>query len=153
MNGTAEAGKRGPQPSLRFVRIHALSRAAVAFVWIYHGLVPKLIFRDPVESEALVAGGFDVETSARLVAAAGWVEFVFGLLVLAFWRSRWPLIGTIALMAAALVGVTATVPHQLVGAFNPVSLNLLMIALSAVGLLALRGITARDAAVRWQQDG
>lgn len=72
-----------PALSLRMAVVHALARWTTAFVWIYHGLVPKLIVNDPVESEALIASGFGVHTAERLVQVAGWAELLFGVLVLA----------------------------------------------------------------------
>ena len=118
-------------------RTHAIARLALAAVFFYHGLVPKLLFDHPDEAAPLLDGGFSPEEAWRLVRAAGIGEILFAAVLLVAWRSAWPLIVTIVLMIVALVGVATTTPRLLVAAFNPVSLNLCVIALAAIDLLNL----------------
>jgi len=117
-------------------RIYAIARGAVAGVWFYHGLVPKLIVRHPDEAAPLLDAGFSAARAAGMVRAAGVAEIAMAILLLVFWRWRGGFWVTIVLMAVALAGVAFTTPRLLGMAFNPVSLNLSMIALSAIGLQA-----------------
>ncbi len=118
--------------ALRENRVYTIARSAVAFVWIWHGLVPKLIANDPVEASPLLDLGFDRETAWGIVTASGIGEIIFGLLILILWRQKWPLLLTIVAMSGLLLGVFGTSPELLLGAFNPVTLNLSVIALAAI---------------------
>ena len=117
---------------IRKNRVYAIARITVAFIWIWHGLVPKLIANDPVEASPLLAMGLDDETAWSIVTATGVGEILFGLLILILWRQRWPLLLTIAAMAGLLVGVFFTSASLLLGAFNPLTINLAVMALSAI---------------------
>ena len=96
----------------RIRRIHMVARGTLAFAWIWHGLVPKLIRRHPD-------------------------EITFGLLLFFLRRARRPLWLTMIAMSGLLLGVLATAPELIGGAFNPVTLNVLMIAIAAIALLSI----------------
>jgi uncharacterized membrane protein YphA (DoxX/SURF4 family) len=129
-----------PATTMRQSLIYGISRIAVALVWIYHGLIPKLLFAHPDESALLLAGGISSDhlTTARTLLGIG--EIAFGLVLLLFWNARFLFIATIALMIVALLAVAAQAPEYLVAAFNPLTLNIAVVALSAIGLLAARGL-------------
>lgn len=133
-----------PAVSLHRSLLHALARAAVAGVWVYQGAIPKLIFQHADELAMIRQAGVLEEAAPIVLLMVGWGEVVFGLAVLVFARSRWPFVLTIFLMLVATLGVAIHSPHFLVAAFNPLSLNLLMMAMSVVGLLSLGDLpTAR----------
>lgn len=122
-----------PEVSRRFAVTYAFFRCALAFVWIYQGLVPKLIFRDASELRMLSDAG--IGSSSPIVFAIGAAEVCFGLAMLVLWRRRWPLWLTILAMTVATAVVAFYSPAFLTAAFNPVTLNLAVAALAAVGLL------------------
>ena len=142
--------EEGLDPSRAFRQwlVHALSRLSVASVWIYHGVVPKLIARHADEIALVRAAGVSEDAVAPVLIAAGAAEIGLGLTVLVCWRQRWPLGLTIVLMAAALFGVAVTAPQHLSAAFNPVSLNLSVACLAAVGWLTCRGLPEAAHCVR-----
>lgn len=115
--------------------IYSLSRLTVAFVWLYHGLVPKLIYRDPGELKMLRDAGVSSSHLLEVVSLLGSIEICFALILIIFWRSRWPLWLTIIAMVSAILGVAVSSPGFLTAAFNPFSLNLAVAALAAVSLL------------------
>lgn len=115
--------------------VHALARMTLAFIWVYHGLVPKLIVMHPDELLPLLNAGFSQPLAALGVAAAGLAEIVFGLALLVFWNYRPLLLASIPLMLLALLGVGITAPELLTAAFNPVTLNLSVIALSLIAYI------------------
>jgi hypothetical protein len=121
-----------PVASLRFAAIHAVARAAIGFTWIWHGLVPKLIFADAAERSMLGESGLPVE----LLPVIGAVEIFAGLAALGLWRWRPYFILNALAMLAALGAAAVHSPAYLTAAFNPVTLNLGMIALSVAGYLA-----------------
>jgi hypothetical protein len=131
--------ERGVEPAgaARRALVHALAASAVAFVWLWHGVVPKLLGPHPDELAMLTEAGVAEPWATWLTLAAGVAETLFGLAFLPLSRRRWPWLLTIALMAAATVGVVATSPHRALAAFGPVSLDLAVAALAAIGLLSL----------------
>lgn len=70
-------------------RLHAsLARWGLALLFLYHGIVPKLLWLSPGELEMIRAHGFE---QARLLAAlAGVAEVVLALALLVVRRRRWP---------------------------------------------------------------
>ncbi len=130
-----EAGVE-PRRAARRALIHALASLAVAFVWVWHGAVPKLAGPHEDEIALLAVVGLPEPWLAPLTRLAGVLEVGFGLAFVPCARRRWPWLLTIVLMAAAMVGVLLTSPALALAPFNPVTLNLTVAALAAVGLLA-----------------
>lgn len=118
--------------------IHRTATAAVAFVWVWHGLVPKLLGPHPDELALLADGGVPQAWVVPLTLAAGWAELALGIVFPFVARRRWPWLLTIALMLLALAGVLATAPERALTSFNPVTLNVPVALLGAIGLLSLR---------------
>jgi uncharacterized membrane protein YphA (DoxX/SURF4 family) len=147
--------EKGIDPAVSRQRslIHALARIALAFVWLYHGAVPKLFHQHADELAMFQQAGISAATAPLVVQAVGWIEVSFGLATLFMFHQRWPLVATIALMLAVTVGVACNSPHYLGAAFNPVTLNVLMIALALVGLLASRDLPSARNCLRKQPKG
>ncbi len=121
-----------PESSAAAALIHAVARVSIAFVWIWHGLVPKLLYPSPDEVEMLTAASLPIQ----LLPFIGLGEIAIGILALATWRWRFFFIGNVILMVAALTSVALQSPAYLFAAFNPVSLNAAVIALSIAGYIA-----------------
>lgn len=132
-----------PEVSRRNALVHGVARAALAFVWLFYGLVPKLLLLHPDE-RALAAGVFPPELAATVVLAVGLAEVGLGLALLLRWRSRWPLVASAVLPAALASAAAVSVPDVFLGPFSPVPLVAAMAGLAVVGYLAGRVIpTAR----------
>jgi DoxX-like protein len=127
-----------PEVSRKFAIANAVSRSALAFVWIYQGLVPKILYRDAGELGMLRDAGLLLSPSSRAPSIIGAVEICFGLAMLVLWRQRWPLWCTILAMGLATGVVALFSPRFLTAAFNPVALNVSVAALAAIGLLTAR---------------
>lgn len=127
-----------PEVSQDRALVYSIARATVAFIWLYHGLVPKLLYCDAIELDLVHRIGTPVSQSATAVTVAGWAEVLFSLLLLVLWRQKWPLWLTIATMLVGIPIVAIDAPAYLGAAFNPVTLNLGLAALSAIGLIAGR---------------
>ncbi len=117
-------------------RIHAVARVCLAFVFAWHGIVPKLWRRSPDELIMLTASGIPDATAGPLLTAIGVAEVVWAVALLLLWRSRGILVATAVAMAITLVGVAVTSPQYVAHAFNPLTLNLSVIALCAVAWLS-----------------
>jgi hypothetical protein len=126
-----------PDSALRLALVYTVSRFTVATVFLYQGLVPKLLARDPDELRMLGRIGLGDGDSGGAMQVVGAFELGLSLVLFVFWRSRWPLVLSIGLMPVALLGVGLTAPEYLSRAFNPVSLNLGVAALGVAALAAL----------------
>ncbi len=124
-----------PEVSRDRTFVYALSRLTVAFVWLYHGLVPKLIYRNPDELNMLHAAGIPNSRLLAAMASLGFIEVCVALVFVIFWKSRWPLWFTLIAMISAVLAVGITSPNFLTAAFNPVTLNLSVATLAVIGLL------------------
>jgi hypothetical protein len=137
-----------PAASLRHSIAYAISRFTVAFVWIYQGLVPKLMFRNADELAMLHRMVTSDSTARRLCVAIGIFELGLGLTMVFLWRSLAPLWFTLAAMLVATAAVAVQSPRYLTAAFNPVSLNASVFALAAVALLLCRDLPCARRCIR-----
>lgn len=131
----AELGQT-PEASMNFALIHGLARITLAFIWLWHGLIPKLIYRQIDERTMLGQAGIPLEWLPWI----GVLEIGLGLLVLFTWNRRVVFVVNGLLMVAATIAVTINSPAYLKAAFNPVTLNLAVIALCIVGWISSRSL-------------
>ncbi len=110
-------------------------RFAVAFVWIYQGLVPKLLGPHEDELAMNLALGISPAQATLVSYVAGSLEIALGVLVLILHRQRWPLWLSIILMGLLLAYAAVATPGLLAAAFNPVTINVAVAALALVALL------------------
>jgi hypothetical protein len=118
--------------------IHIVARLSLAFVFAYHGLVPKLLTHHRDEIAMLRDLGTSVGRVNTALTAFGIAEVVFAFSLLLFWRRRWPLYLCIAAMFFGTIGVIVSSPRFITAAFNPVSLDTAVACLAAVNLLVLK---------------
>lgn len=116
------------QQILKFIHI------SLAGLWIYQGLIPKLLFTSPDEIAVWQWIGLSLEHATWAGQASGFAEILFGLLFI-FAPSKYlhylSMLGLFFLLL--LIGVL--IPDTLIRAFNPVVMNLAMISLSAIALM------------------
>jgi len=133
-----------PEVSMRMAWIHALARLGIAFIWLWQGLVPKLMFASAGEQAMTAAAGIPL----RLLPAIGALEVSFAAATLFFWRWRTLFLWNVLAMAGALIAVAAQSPSYLVAAFNPVTLNVGMIVLSMTGYVSAAGLPTASRCLR-----
>jgi uncharacterized membrane protein YphA (DoxX/SURF4 family) len=127
----AETGQP-PESTLTLALIHAVARLSIATIWIWHGFVPKLLYRQIDEQKMLAQTGL----SSDLLPWLGVLEILVGALILYGWNWRFVFLANAVLMVPATVAVAINSPVYLKAAFNPVTLNLALIALSVAGWLS-----------------
>lgn len=128
-----------PATARRSAIMHGIARIVLAFIWLYHGLVPKLLLTQHDEVVLLLNSGVSPGNVHLVMRLLGLAEVAFGVLILVTWRQRWPFLATIFLLLLATTGVALTSPQYLGAAFNPVTLNVAVIALALIGFLASAG--------------
>ncbi|HEY6338810.1 MAG TPA: DoxX-like family protein [Candidatus Sulfotelmatobacter sp.] len=124
-----------PEVSRDRALIYTLTRLTLAFVWLYHGVVPKLLYHNADELRMLSDAGVPGAYLSRVASGFGWLEICLGLVFIVLWRARWPLWFTIAAMVAATVGVGLRSPSYFSAAFNPLTFNLALAVLAICGLV------------------
>jgi hypothetical protein len=130
--------EQGIDPALSLQRwlLSIVTRVTLAFVFVYHGVVPKLIHRSPDEVRLLTAAGLTPAAARQALPFIGIAELALGAALLAGWRTRRLYAAIMLLMGAATAGVALLAPDLLAAAFDPVTLNVSVAALAAVGLIA-----------------
>jgi hypothetical protein len=133
-----------PEISMRFAAIHGLCRITIAAVWFWHGLVPKLLFHDADEQIMLVRAGL----TTSWLPWIGVTELGIAVLVLLTWRWRSMFLFQVVLMVVALLAVTLQSSMYLTHAFNPVTLNLMVIVLAVIGWVASADLPSASRCLR-----
>ncbi|MGH9544216.1 MAG: DoxX-like family protein [Terriglobales bacterium] len=128
-----------PEASWDRSLIYLVARGTMAFIWLYHGLVPKLLYHNAIELDLLsrVTPASQVHAA---VTVAGLIEVLFSFLLVALWRHRWPLWLTLGLMLLGIPAVAITAPRYFSAAFNPLTLNIGLAALAAIAIIARRDL-------------
>ncbi|WAJ35598.1 DoxX-like family protein [Pseudomonas sp. GOM7] len=129
----------------RLVRIAWLARLALAAVFLWHGLVPKILWLSPDEVAMIGAHGLPDHpwfAPGLIAAVGGTAEILLGIALLTVRRQRWPLLVAGLILLVLLLDVALLSPHLLLQAFNPLSTNLAALALCAVAWLAEAPSTA-----------
>lgn len=121
-----------PEDVLRWTVVYSIARASIIFIWLWHGAVPKLLSPQLDEIRLTAASGLPL----YLLPWIGAAEILFGLLGLFAWRWRAYFVLTALGMALATLSVLRTLPEYFLHAFNPLTLNLTVIALSFIGWIA-----------------
>lgn len=128
-----------PKQAIKAQLTVLLSSIALSLVWIYQGLIPKLLFSNTGEIEILKQSGVFIGNEKNVLIFIGWAEMLFGLIILFVHKKSIHIINMIALLllSAAALFSNATI---FTFPFNPFSLNISMIAISMIAILNLGGL-------------
>lgn len=117
-----------------------ICRYVIAFIWMYQGIVPKLLGPHADELRMNMSLGLTEAQAHMLSYVGGGLEIGLGLLVLIFYRSRWPYIATIVGLLGLFVFTLIFVPEFVISAFNSTTVNLAVCALAVIALSELRAM-------------
>ena len=113
--------------------IHTLARLTLAAIWFYLAIFPKVVFPDNVEMDIMMASGMFPGFEYPMFLVLGLVELTLGLMMLFWWGSRIPWMSNVAFLLF-ITGISIiSLPSVFIEPFNPLTLGVPMIALSAVG--------------------
>lgn len=129
--------EKGLHPSLliRRTMTYWLVCFLFAFVWIYQGIVPKIIFSHPEEVKMLSLLIGSNESSVFILKMIGILEIIFGAIWVLPLPKRKIFIMHIVMLIALTIAAGWTNIASFTEPFNPITLNLLLIGLSIVGYL------------------
>lgn len=128
-----------PERSRDLAVAHATAISAMAGVWLYQGIVPKLWKADGGEVAIWQGLGLSRRGATRAVRAAGLAEVGFAAVTLTLAKRRWPFVLTVVAMPMLAAGAGITDRTVMTKAFNPASLNLAMTALAGVAIATTDG--------------
>jgi uncharacterized membrane protein YphA (DoxX/SURF4 family) len=137
-----------PAQAMRQTLVHFVARLALASIFTYQGLVPKLVARHSDEIAMLGDAGISAAVRQIVLAALGVSEMAFAAALLIAGCRRWPAWVCLASMAVATLVVGVNSPRFFAGAFNPFSLNVAVAALAAIDLLVLGGVPSAARCLR-----
>ena len=123
-----------PKQSLNAQISVLLVNLTLGIIWIYQGLIPKILFTDTGEIEILRQSGFFNGNEENLLTIIGIAEIAFGVALIFIHRKVLQYLNIIGLCLLTVGAIFSdlmifTLP------FNPFSLNISMIALSIIAIL------------------
>jgi uncharacterized membrane protein YphA (DoxX/SURF4 family) len=137
-----------PAVAMRQTLVHAVARIALAVIFAYQGLVPKLLARHIDEISMLRSAGLSPPLTDIALSAMGVCEIGLAAALLFAWRRRTPAWLCLIAMPIATFAVGLTSPSFFRAAFNPFSLNLAVASLALIDLLVLSGVPSAARCLR-----
>ncbi|MBJ8007208.1 MULTISPECIES: DoxX-like family protein [Bacillus cereus group] len=107
----------------------------VAFVWLYQGIVPKLMFTHSEEVKMLSALIGSNDSSIFILKIVGFLEIIWGVMWLLPFQKRKLFILHIVMLIGLTIVAGVTNITSFTEPFNPITLNFLLIGLSMVGYM------------------
>ncbi|MCU7917882.1 MAG: DoxX-like family protein [Candidatus Thiodiazotropha sp. (ex Epidulcina cf. delphinae)] len=114
-----------------------IARWVIGLSWIYHGLFPKLITIAPIENSLTSQIGLSIDHTFWLIKIVGVSEVLLGAVFIKHYKNLIIVYLNIIGLAFLLVLVAVLDATYLIEAFNPVTTNIPLIALSFVLLSEL----------------
>lgn len=121
-----------PQMSKQRALLHYGAVGLLAFLWMYQGLVPKVLFPNHGELALLQQVGWFPGGQGLAVAVLGMVEVAIGLLVLLMHRRRWIYLFQASLLVGLTVIALSSDSGLLRAPFNPLTLGVAMLGLAGM---------------------
>ncbi len=119
-----------------------IASITLSIVWIYQGLVPKILYTDYGEIAMLKHTKLFEGNEKNILNIIGWAEIVFGIVIL-FVRTKSIHIINIVALLLLLTGVFYSDMIMFTTQFNPFSLNVLMIGISVIVMVNLEGLSKK----------
>ncbi len=121
------------------MNINKLARFTLAFIFIYQGLVPKLIFLDKTElyinqKHLDLLPAQNLIDTVLMAQLAGIGEIMLGLLLIIFHKKNWPVWFAFGFFGFLLLDIIVLAPELLTGAFNPLSTNIPAMLLAYIAI-------------------
>ena len=140
--------EKGESPSSQYKQLfsHWMITILFSFIWLYQGLVPKLIYKHPEEilmTSSLLS--FTTISASFIVSSVGFLEVVFGLTWLLYKNKRKLLGLQLVLFPLLTFSAILADPTTLSHPFNPLTFNMSLFILTLVGFFISKDIpTAKN---------
>ncbi|MFZ3577265.1 DoxX-like family protein [Virgibacillus sp. DJP39] len=130
--------EKDEKPHSQYIRFfsNSLITFLFFFVWVYHGLVPKLLAMHPEELSMITSVlPLSISDSTFIVSIVGILEVLFGIFWLIYPNKYRLYQLQIILFPLLTLGAVLADQNYLTHPFNPLTFNISLLALSVVGLL------------------
>ncbi len=102
----------------RLHRIKTAARLAIGLVWLYEGLVPKILFPSGLQHEMVARSGLWIGSPEQTLFWLGVFIALGGLLILSGWQERWLVLLSTLGVLVLMVCVIGTHPAALFDPFG-----------------------------------
>jgi hypothetical protein len=116
------------------LQVNLVSRVLLGFLFIYHGLVPKILWLSAAEVHLVDISGIGI-SAAYISPLAGILEILWGCAIIFLRKQDVIIYAAAGALLGLLVYVAVMSPEYLIDAFNPVTTNILGMGLCYVILL------------------
>ena len=104
----------------------------LAVLWVYQGLIPKVLYKAQDEQYIWQQQGFDELISLILMQFSGYIEIIFGMLFLVFKQSKiLHFLNILGMLGLSLLIAIIDIRY-FQNAFNPFVMNVAMASLSII---------------------
>ena len=110
----------------------------LAVLWVYQGLIPKVLYKAQDEQYIWQQQGFDELISLMLMQFSGYIEIIFGMLFLVFKQSKiLHFLNILGMLGLSLL-IAIIDMRYFQNAFYPFVMNVAMASLSIIALQLLQ---------------
>ena len=110
----------------------------LAVLWVYQGLIPKVLYKAQDEQYIWQQQGFDELISLILMQFSGYIEIIFGMLFLVFKQSKiLHFLNILGMLGLSLL-IAIIDMRYFQNAFYPFVMNVAMASLSIIALQLLQ---------------
>ncbi|WP_340372155.1 DoxX-like family protein [Peribacillus sp. FSL E2-0218] len=130
--------EKGESPRSQYVRfiINAIVTMLFVFIWLYHGLIPKMIAKHPEEVSMLSSlTSLDGTAAVKGVEIIGVLEILFAVVWLLYRKKRHLLIGQIIIFPLLTISALIANPSLASHPFTPLTFNASLWVLSIISFL------------------
>ncbi|MCM3710205.1 DoxX-like family protein [Sporosarcina luteola] len=128
--------EKGEAPRSQYFRFFSTYGLAIlfSFIWIYHGILPKIIGNHP-EERRMLASALPLEESklTAMMIGIGVAEVLLGILWLIYQKRKHLFALQLAVFPLLTVAALIAAPDAAMHPFNPVTFNLSLFVLSLIG--------------------
>lgn len=146
--------EKGETPTTQYTRFFSswLISFLFFFVWTYHGLIPKLLYRHPEELSMIQKGlPFITNQAEWTVIFIGTFEVLFGFIWLFYQNKRKLFSLQIIIFPLLTFGAILAERDYLIHPFNPLTFNLSLLTLSIIGFLLSKDIPSATSCKRQRE--
>lgn len=120
---------------IKLKKIALISKFALAFVFIYQGLVPKILWLD--ETETLIVRLHHLNLESEMISLLGGLfEILLAVLLIFHKKTLIPVHLALFLFVFLFIDVVFVSPQLLIKAFNPLVMNFMGIMLCFIYIIA-----------------
>lgn len=147
--------EKGELPRIQYIRLfmNVIVTMLFFFVWLYHGLVPKIIIKSP-EEVSMLSSLTSLEGTAVIkgVGIIGILEVLFAGVWVLYRKKRHLHALQIIAFPILTISVLIASPSLSLHPFNPVTLNASLWILSIIGFLISRDLPSATSCKRTRKD-